>query len=115
MLHHVSLEVEPEVVGRAREFWALLGFEEVAPPSSLSGTTWFERKGTQIHLMHVAEPSVPGRGHPAVVVDDFEGTLGRLEDSGFEFERRREHWGAPRAKATAPGGHTIELMAAPPP
>lgn len=115
MLHHVSIEVEPGVVGRAREFWALLGFEEVEPPTTLSETTWFEREGTQIHLMHVPGPTVPGRGHPAVVVEDFEGTLARLEDSGFEAERRREHWGAARAKATAPGGHVVELMAAPPP
>jgi catechol 2,3-dioxygenase-like lactoylglutathione lyase family enzyme len=114
MLHHVSIEVRPDVVGRAREFWAELGFEEVEPPASLSDTTWFERKGTQVHLMHVADPTVPERGHPAVVVADFEEVLARLEDSGFEVERRREHWGAARAKATAPGGHVVELMASPP-
>ena len=114
MLHHVSIEVEPRVVGRAREFWGLLGFEEVEPPASLSETTWFEREGTQIHLIHVAEPTVPEAGHPAVVVEGFEATFARLEEAGFEVERRREHWGAPRAKATAPGGHVVELMAAPP-
>ena len=114
MLHHVSIEVEPEVVDRAREFWSLLGFEEVEPPASLSDTTWFERRGTQIHLLHVAEPTVPEAGHPAVVVEDFDATFAALEGAGFEVERRGEHWGAPRAKATAPGGHTVELMASPP-
>jgi len=114
MLHHVALEVKPGAVGRAREFWAMLGFEEVAPPPSLSDTTWFERGGTQIHLMHVEEPTVPGAGHAAILVADLEAASDRLEDSGFEIERRPEHWGAPRAKATAPGGHTVELMAAPP-
>ena len=115
MLHHVSIEVEPGVVARAREFWGLLGFEEVDPPASLSETTWFEREGTQIHLIHVAEPTVPEAGHPAVVVEDFDATFARLEASGFEVGRRGEHWGAPRAKAKAPGGHTVELMAHPPP
>jgi catechol 2,3-dioxygenase-like lactoylglutathione lyase family enzyme len=114
MLHHVALEVKPGALGRAREFWAMLGFEEVAPPASLSDTTWFEREGTQIHLLHVEQPAVPGAGHAAVVVDDLEQAIARLEDSGFEVERRAEHWGAPRAKANAPGGHTVELMASPP-
>ena len=115
MLHHIALEVEPEAVGRAREFWALLGFEEVEAPASLAGTTtWFERSGTQIHLMHMAEPTVPAGGHAAVVVADFERAVARLEDSGFEVEHREEHWGAPRAKAEAPGGHVVELMGSPP-
>jgi len=112
----VALEVEPEALGRAREFWALLEFEEVEPPLSLAGTsTWFERQGTQIHLLHTPEPTVPASGHAAVVVADFDRAVARLEDSGFEVERRKEHWGAPRAKAAAPGGHTVELMASPPP
>jgi catechol 2,3-dioxygenase-like lactoylglutathione lyase family enzyme len=115
VLHHVALEVEPEAIGRAREFWAVLGFEEVEPPAPLAEkSTWFERGGTQIHLLHARDPVVPEGGHAAVVVADFEATLARLEDSGFGFERRAEHWGAPRAKAIAPGGHTVELMAAPP-
>ena len=46
---------------------------------------------------------------------DFDATFARLEASGFEVGRRGEHWGAPRAKAKAPGGHTVELMAHPPP
>jgi catechol 2,3-dioxygenase-like lactoylglutathione lyase family enzyme len=115
MLHHVSIEVEPGVVDRAREFWGLLGFEEVKPPASLSETTWFERGGTQIHLIHVTEPTVPEAGHPAVVVEDLEAAFARLDEAGFEVRRRSEHWGAARAKAIAPGGHVVELMAAPPP
>ncbi len=115
MLHHVALEVEPEALGRAREFWAQLGFEEVEAPASLAGTTtWFERGGTQIHLLHTPDPAVPAAGHTAVVVEDFERAVARLEDSGFEVERRAEHWGAPRAKTTSPGGHLVELMASPP-
>jgi hypothetical protein len=48
------------------------------------------------------------------VVADFEGTLATLAEHGFEVERRREHWGAPRARVIAPSGHRIELMAHPP-
>jgi hypothetical protein len=48
------------------------------------------------------------------VVADFEATVERLRAAGFEVKPGREHWGAARAKAIAPGGHTVELMAAPP-
>jgi hypothetical protein len=44
----------------------------------------------------------------------FERAVERLRADGFAVPPGREHWGAPRAKAIAPGGHTVELMAAPP-
>ena len=115
MLHHVGIEVAPEDVGRAAELFELLGFERVQPPPTLAGFTWLERDGTQIHLMPGPEPVVPPRGHLAVVVPAFEATLGALRERGFEVESAREHWGAARARALAPGGHRVELMAAPPP
>ena len=115
MIQHVAIEVRPEDVERSVELWELLGFERVEPPESLAEFTWLERGGTQIHLMPTESPTVPPRGHVAVVVADFEGSFARLAAAGFEIERRREHWGAARAKATAPGSHIVELMAAPPP
>ena len=116
MLQHVTLEVAPEEIERSVEFWELLGFQRVDPPAALAGTfTWVEREGTQIHLERNQSPVVPPHGHAAVVVADFEAALGRLAEHGFEVAGGREHWGAPRAKAIAPGGHTVELMAFPPP
>jgi catechol 2,3-dioxygenase-like lactoylglutathione lyase family enzyme len=115
MLHHVGIELQPADVDRAVEFFTLLGFERVQPPPPLAaGFTWLERDGTQIHLMHEAEPTVPERAHLAVVVPDFDAALERLRERGFETRPGREHWGAPRAHAIAPGGHRVELMAAPP-
>ena len=114
MLHHVGIEVAPADVKRTIELWQLLGFELVQPPETLSEFTWLERDGTQIHLMPTDTPTVPTRGHTAVVVADFERTFAALGEHGFEVERRREHWGAPRARVVAPGGHRVELMAAPP-
>jgi catechol 2,3-dioxygenase-like lactoylglutathione lyase family enzyme len=114
MLHHVGIEVAPAEIERSVELWRLLGFELVEPPASLSEFTWLERDGTQVHLMPTEEPTVPRRGHTAIVAPDFEGTLAALAEAGFELERRREHWGAPRAAVIAPAGHRIELMAAPP-
>lgn len=115
MLHHVSLEIEPSDVVGAVAFWELLGFERVEAPDELGGyVTWLERGGTQIHLIHAEGATVPPLGHPAVVVEDFEATFAALEAAGFTPERHRELWGKPRAFATMPGGHRVELMAAPP-
>ena len=115
MLQHVGIEVRPGDVERTVELFELLGFERTSPPPSLqAGFTWLQSGGTQIHLMHEDDPVVPHRGHLAVVVPGFEEALARLRDHGFEAERRREHWGAPRALASAPGGHRVELMAEPP-
>lgn len=114
MLHHVGIEIRPAEVDRAVEFFELLGFEQVEPPPTLSEFTWLEREGSQVHLMPAENPVVPSRGHLAVVAEDFEATVARLRDAGFEPVPGREHWGVPRAFATAPGGHRVELMAAPP-
>ncbi len=116
MLQHVTLEVAPEDIERSLELWALLGFEWVEPPSALAETfVWVEREGTQIHLERNDSPTVPPHGHAAVVVEDFDRTVAQLREHGFEVAVGREHWGSPRAKAIAPGGHRVELMAFPPP
>jgi hypothetical protein len=115
MLQHVTLEVRPEEVERSLEFWRLLGFEPVQPPVGLADAfAWVEREGTQIHLERNPLPTVPPHGHAAVVVTDFEAAVERLGAAGFEVRPGRPHWGAARAKAVAPGGHTVELMASPP-
>ena len=114
MLHHVGIEVAPADVEAAVGFFELIGFARVEPPPALSEYTWLERKGTQVHLMPETQPTVPSPGHLAVVVEDFEATVAGLREHGFEVEPKREHWGAPRALAIAPGGHRVELMASPP-
>lgn len=114
MLHHVGIEVAPAEVEAAVGFFELIGFERVEPPGTLRKYTWLEREGTQVHLMPEEEPTVPSPGHLAVVVADFEKTIARLRERDFEVEPKREHWGEPRALAIAPGGHRVELMAAPP-
>jgi catechol 2,3-dioxygenase-like lactoylglutathione lyase family enzyme len=114
-LHHVGIELRADDLDRAVEFFTLLGFKRVEPPPALAEDfTWLEREGTQVHLMHEERPVVPERGHLALVVPDFEATLTRLHERGFETRPGREHWGAPRAHAVAPGGHRVELMEAPP-
>lgn len=115
MLHHVSIEVEPAEIDRAAEFWTLLGFAEVEPPQPLADSSvWLEREGTQIHLMLTERPAVAPHGHIAVVAPDFERTVAQLREHSFDVTPKRELWDSPRALAIAPGGHRVELMAAPP-
>jgi len=114
VLHHVGIEVAPAEIEAAAGFFELIGFERVEPPPTLSEFTWLEREGTQIHLMPTDDPTVPSPGHLAVVAPDFDATVARLREVGFTVVSKREHWGQPRALAIAPGGHRVELMAAPP-
>jgi hypothetical protein len=114
VLHHVGIEVAPADVEAAAGFFELIGFTRVESPETLRESTWLEREGTQVHLMPEEEPTVPSPGHLAVVVGNFEATVERLRERGFSVEPKREHWGEPRALAIAPGGHRVELMAAPP-
>jgi len=114
VLHHVGIEVSPADVEAATAFFELIEFERIEPPATLSEFTWLARGGTQIHLMPIDEPTVPSPGHLALVARDFDATVARLREAGFGVEPKREHWGQPRALAIAPGGHRVELMAAPP-
>jgi len=116
VLQHVSIEVPPGEAERAIVFWRLVGFAEVDSPEALGGSVrWLEREGTQIHLILTEGHTAPLLGHPAIVVPDHAEAKERLRAAGFEVEDTRQLWGADRAFAIAPGGHRVELMAAPPP
>ena len=116
MLHHVALEVRPEEMAAEGRFWLAAGFEEVPAPSELGeGFSWYEREGTQIHLMETDDPAVPpSRGHVAVVSGDMGATVERLQEAGFEVQEGRKLWGERRVKVRTPAGHLVEIMAAPP-
>jgi catechol 2,3-dioxygenase-like lactoylglutathione lyase family enzyme len=112
VVQHVTLEVRREQGEECAAFWKLLGFSRVEPPESLADRAfWLEHASTQIHLMWVEDPVVLPRGHVAVVLDDWEGTLASLRAAGHEPEPRREHWGSPRAYVHDPAGNLVELMA----
>ena len=116
MLHHVSIEVPPDAADRFREMLELIGFTEVEAPPELGGMIpWYEREGTQVHLIVTEGATAPVLGHPAFAVDHFEATISDLQARGFEFEESRELWGERRGFVLAPSGHRMELMAAPPP
>jgi len=116
MLQHVSIEVPPEAADRFREMLELIGFEEVEAPPQLGGMIpWYEREGTQVHLIITEGATVPLLGHAAFAARDFEADIAALKSAGFEIEEHQELWGAKRSFILAPGGHKVELMEFPPP
>jgi catechol 2,3-dioxygenase-like lactoylglutathione lyase family enzyme len=115
MVQHVSLESRRGDGDALVAFFALLGFTEVDPPPALrERARWLQAGDTQVHLLWADDPVVMPQGHIAVVAADYDATLDRLRDAGFEPEPRTEHWGAPRSYVRSPGGHRVELMASPP-
>ena len=115
MLQHVTLEVRADDVRSCVAFWELLGFTEMEPPPMLRDRfTWVEREDTQIHLVPVDAPVPAREGHVAVVADDYEATLARLTDKGYELREGSNAWDAARSFVRDPAGHLVEVMSKPP-
>ena len=114
-IQHASLEVDESAIAEEVSFWAILGFLAVDPPEGVGrSTVWLTAGDQQIHLLPTTDPTVPESGHVALVADDFEAAVGALGEAGFGVVPGAEYWGSPRAKATSPSGHLVELMEAPP-
>ena len=91
MIHHVTLECERADADAHRAFWTALGFAPAQPPPALADRAdWYERGGTQIHLLWKDAPVTAG--HVAIVVDDL---------SALSNSRSGRSTGASRA-ATSP-------------
>jgi len=115
VLQHVTLEVRAGQVSDCVAFWELLGFRQMTPPPLLRDRfTWVERGDTQIHLVPVDEPVAAREGHVAIVAEDYDGTLTRLQDGGYELRAGTNAWDAPRSFVRDPAGHLVEVMSKPP-
>ena len=110
-IQHVSLEIGDDLIADEIRFWELLGFARVDPPEGIGGSSvWMQAGEQQVHLLPVPEPQLPASGHLALIADDFEATVEAVREAGFEVVPGAEYWGSPRAKATGPSGHLVELM-----
>ena len=75
----------PRRLAGGQAFWSIVGFEEVERPGTLGErSAWVERKGTHIHHQWQDDPVAPPEGHAAVVVDDWDAVVARLQDEGYE-------------------------------
>ena len=101
----VLVTTSPELADRVRR--------ELDP--MIENTTHRDRIRTSLGSQQSAIVLVRDLEQGIAVVDDYAATLDRLRAAGHPVKPRPEHWGAPRAFITSPGGHRVEVMAAPPP
>ena len=114
-IQHVSLEVDADLIAREVAFWEAVGFVPIRTPEAIGESSiWMQAGDQQVHLLPMADPVIPGSGHPALVADDFDRAVEALREAGFEVVPGTRYWGSPRARATAPTGDRIELMESPP-
>jgi catechol 2,3-dioxygenase-like lactoylglutathione lyase family enzyme len=115
-IQHVALEINRDDLEACLAFYALVGFEEVPVPDErlVPEARFLQGGATQIHLLFRDDPVIPPAAHPAILLDDYEGTLVALRDAGYEPKERERYWGSPRAKLRDPAGHVVELMEFPP-
>jgi len=110
-LDHVQLAMPRGEEERARAFYAgVLGLNEVPKPEADRGGCWFEGGGARIHL-GVEDGFAPARkAHPALLVDDLDGLVARLESAGVTFKPGRPLAGYRRGDILDVFGNRIELM-----
>lgn len=113
-LHHVSILVSD--LERALRFYeGLLGLQQAQRPDLGYPGAWLSLGEQQIHLLQLAGPPadrmVPvGRDrHLALMVEDLDGLMARLEDAGLGLARSRS--GRAACFCRDPDGNGIELIA----
>ena len=123
-LHHVQVACPPGGEPAARRFYDEgLGMTEVDKPEDLRGRggCWFRAYddvgavATEIHV-GVDESFAPARkAHPALLVDDLEGTAARLEAAGFQVDWSQRETFAPyeRFHTFDAHGNRVEVLAIP--
>jgi catechol 2,3-dioxygenase-like lactoylglutathione lyase family enzyme len=111
MIDHVALETRRTDVPACVDFWTLLGWHEVVPPTPLLEiASWMARADQTVHFLFADDPVVEPRGHVAVTCPDFADAIVRLEAAGHEVTPHDNLWGSRRAYVRDPAGHRIELM-----
>ena len=117
MIEHVTRQIQRSQLSACIRFYGLLGYEQTQVPQGIEGrAVWLAESGAdppgpRLHLQFADDVQVPEPGHVAFVIAAYEQTLESLRAAGFEVDRRREHWGSPRAYVRDPASNLVELMA----
>lgn len=113
-LHHVNIVVRPGQTDEVAAFYTeVLGLRLTAKPTegTSAGGAWFDIDDhTQMHISERADAVMHDDMHFALVVDDFDGVLGRLADSGAEWREQPNLFGGRRGSTRDPVGNRIELL-----
>lgn len=112
-IDHVQLAMPEGGEDRARAFYRdALGIPEIPKPSHLAarGGCWFEDGALKIHLGVDPDFRPARKAHPALLVSDLAGLIGRLEAGGYRVASDEPFEGYDRVYAEDPFGNRIELM-----
>ncbi|MCP9222384.1 VOC family protein [Erythrobacter sp. LQ02-29] len=112
-LDHVQLAMPRGEEERARAFYAeVLTLTEVPKPADLAkrGGCWFEGGTAHIHLGGEDDFRPARKAHPALLVDDLDALVARLEAAGVAFTPGKPLDGYKRGDIADPFGNRIELM-----
>ncbi len=113
-IDHVQLAMPAGDEEKARSFYInLLGFVEIPKPVELAkrGGAWFESGNVQLHLGVEADFRAARKAHPAFIVDDLDGLIGKIKAAGYETDTSQPPLeGYQRAHIFDPFGNRIELM-----
>jgi catechol 2,3-dioxygenase-like lactoylglutathione lyase family enzyme len=97
----------------ARAFYAeLLGISEVTKPEPMAsrGGCWFERGSLRVHLGVEAKFRPAKKAHPALLVEDFDAMVQRIEGAGHAFKPAEDLGAARRGFVDDPFGNRVELV-----
>jgi catechol 2,3-dioxygenase-like lactoylglutathione lyase family enzyme len=113
LLDHVQLAIPAGAEEVCDEFYVgVLGFRALEKPPILAarGGRWYQRDEAVIHL-GVDPTFLPAtKAHPALVVDDYDDVLGRIEIANIQIRPDASIPGRRRCHVDDPVGNRIELI-----
>jgi len=111
-LQHANVVVPAGATATVAPFYEhVLGLRRVAKPDALdSSGAWFDVDGyAQVHLSERDGERHPD-AHFALVVDDLDAVLRRVEESGAPWTEQDDVFGGRRGFTRDPAGNRIELL-----
>ncbi|MBW3667314.1 MAG: VOC family protein [Actinobacteria bacterium] len=112
-IHHVQLAMPEGAEMEASRFYdGVLGIPQVGKPAHLAarGGCWFESGEVRLHLGVEAGFRAAQKAHPALLVDDLDGLVDRLEEAGVEIVRDQPLPGFERIYVFDPFGNRLEFL-----
>jgi catechol 2,3-dioxygenase-like lactoylglutathione lyase family enzyme len=113
-IDHIQIAMPTGEEEKARRFYiGLLGFSEIPKPPELAkrGGTWFQSENVQLHLGVEADFKPARKAHPALLVDDLDSLITKVQTAGYETDTSQPPLdGYKRAHVFDPFGNRIELM-----
>ena len=112
-LDHVQLAMPAGREAEAEAFYCdVLGFAVLPKPEPLAsrGGRWFASGDVQVHLGVEADFRPARKAHPALIVDDFEDLIGKLDSLGASWRWDEDLPGTRRLYVDDPFGNRVELI-----